>query len=167
MSLRKDIEDEIRFHLERKTRANIRAGMTPDEARANAERAFGDKDLVRRAGMEILGRGRMDEPDPGLPRRNQSPFRRPLTMTLHWLAILREDIRYGVRMLARNPFTTLAAVASLALGIGANTANFSIVHGVLFRELPFEDSDRLLFVDAWNPERGDGDAPVTWDDARR
>jgi predicted permease len=67
-------------------------------------------------------------------------------------------------MLARNRLATAVAVLSLGLGIGANVANFSIVYGLLFRALPFADGDRLLYVDAWNPDRGDGDAPLTWAD---
>ena len=60
--------------------------------------------------------------------------------------------------------TTAVAILSLGLGIGANTANFSIVNAILFRSLPFEDAERIVYLDSWNAERGLEDAPITWGD---
>lgn len=162
--LERDLDDEIRFHVEMRTKANLAAGMDPQEARMDAERRFGDQAPVRRAGRKHLrkqgkgaewigGRSGLKKGAPALTTR-----------VLDALPSLPQDVAFGVRMLIRRPVITIAAVLSLGLGVGANTANFSIVYGILFRELPFEEAGGLTFVDAWNPERGDGDAPVTWAD---
>ena len=144
----REVEEEIRFHIDMRTEANIAAGMDPHAARRDAERRFGDQIQVRKAGREYLGDGL---PGNGAGRGS-------------WLEHILQDVRIAFRTLARNRVTTAAAVISLGLGIGANTAMFSVVYGALLRELPFEAGDRLLFVDAWNPDRGDGDRPLTWAD---
>lgn len=69
---------------------------------------------------------------------------------------LRRDLRYGIRMLVRNPGFAFAAVVTLALGIGANTAIFSVINGVLIRPLPFPQSDRLVYIWTTFPSRGPG-----------
>lgn len=164
MSLEEEIEEEIRFHLEMRVQANLEAGMSPEEARADAERRFGDPDQVRKAGREYLrplqGNDLRSRTVLGLAGKRATLFQ----AVSGWLAMLRDDLVHGARALVRQPLITTAAVLSLALGIGANTANFSIVYGVLFRDLPFEDSERLRYIDAWHPDRGDGDAPLTWAD---
>ena len=71
-----------------------------------------------------------------------------------------QDLRYAFRVLAANRGFTLAAVVSLAIGIGANTAIFSVVHSVLISPLPFQDSPRLAFLETyWNPEEKSAGSP--------
>ncbi len=145
----REVQEEIRFHLDMRTAANVAAGMDEREARQAARREFGDADRVVRAGRQILSGA--------APARDGSSFAETLL----------QDVRYGFRMLRRYPVATAVAILSLGIGIGANTANFSIVYGMLHRSLPFADGDRLLFIDAWNPDRGDGDAGITWADLDR
>src|SRR5262245_26854959 len=117
-ALERGLDDEIRFHIERQTDKNLRAGMTPDEARRQAYLKFG--------GVE------------GTKERTRDEFRPTLIRDL----LL--DLRYGVRALRRAPLFTSVAALTLALGIGATTAVFTVVHGVLIKPLPFHESDSLV-----------------------
>src|SRR5277367_2065399 len=76
-----------------------------------------------------------------------------------------EDIRFGLRKLAKNPGFTLTAVVALSLGIGANATVFAITNGVLFKNMPFVD-DRVLYLTTRNVDRGDGNTGVSWPDFR-
>jgi putative ABC transport system permease protein len=120
-SVMRDIEEELRIHVEIETETNINRGMPPDEARAAALKSFGN--LVRNTerGYDIRGGG--------------------------WLETLWQDLCYGMRILLKNPAFTLAAIISLAIGIGANTALFSVANAVLWRPMPYPHSERLVFIE--------------------
>src|SRR5580698_992595 len=79
--------------------------------------------------------------------------------------VLFEDIRFGLRKLAKNPGFTLTAVLALTLGIGANATVFAITNGVLFKNMPFVD-DRILYLTTRNVDRGDRNSGVSWPDFR-
>src|SRR5215813_7635357 len=107
----------MRFHLEMKAEENLAAGKLPEKARYAAQRRFGNQTLLQEVS------------------RDMSSFRS--------LETLAQDIRYGLRMMIKNRGFTAVAVLSLALGIGANTAVFSLVNKALLRPLPIEEPERM------------------------
>ena len=121
-----DIDREMRSHLELQVEANIRAGMSPHEARAQAMRSFGNVNRAVDAAYDVKGGG--------------------------FLETLAQDVRYGVRMLAKHKAFTAVAVLTLALGIGANTAIFSVVNELLLRPLPYRDAERIVMLWEVTPE---------------
>jgi putative ABC transport system permease protein len=121
-----DIDREMRSHLELQVEANVRAGMSPDEARAQALRSFGNVNKAVDAAYDVKGGGLLES--------------------------LTQDIRYGVRMLAKHKAFTAVAVLTLALGIGANTAIFSVVNELLLRPLPYRDAERIVMLWEVTPE---------------
>jgi len=113
-----EVDEELRFHLEQSIAANRAAGMTAEEARRQALIEFGG---VERA------REQCHEQRPGW-----------------WWGTVAQDARYALRGFRRNPAFTLTVIATLALGIGATTAVFSVVDRILFRSLPYAHDDRIV-----------------------
>ena len=116
----KDIERELSLHLELETRQNLERGMSPADAARAARATLGNAGLIRED-VRDLWRWR-------------------------WLDQLRQDLRCGARTLARGPGFAAMSVATLALTIGATTAIFSALHGILLRPLPVEEPDRLVRI---------------------
>ncbi len=129
-----DVEDELSFHVEMRVRDLIKQGESPERARQLALQRFGDYETSRTECVEI------DE------RRTRQMARS------EWFAELRQDLSYAVRTLRRTPGFTAVAVASLALGIGATSAIFSVVHGVLLEALPYPAAERLYEVRTVYPD---------------
>ena len=126
--VQREVDDELRFHLEMKTRELTDAGIPPAEALRQARAQFGDIEYTR-SYMRSTDGGRMQQ-----ERRAEL------------VDELRQDVEFSFRQLARNRGFTAIALITLALGIGANTAIFSVVRGVLLRELPYTEPSRLIRV---------------------
>jgi len=117
---RREIDDEIAFHLQREAEENMAHGMKPEEARRRAAIAFGGKERAREECSE----------------------QRPVwTLESLW-----RDVKYGARGLARNPMFTAIAVLTLALAIGANTTIFSLLDQALMQALPVRDPGQLVVL---------------------
>jgi putative ABC transport system permease protein len=126
-----ELDRELAFHIDMLTDQHVRAGVPPAEARRLALREFGRVDGVKEAARESW-----------------------LSRALETLV---QDVRYGLRNIRRNPGFAFAVVLTMALGIGANTAIFSVVNGVVLRPLPYRDADRLLALRQHQKEMGDRD----------
>jgi predicted permease len=131
---RADVDAELSFHVEMRVRELIEQGVPPERARTLALQRFGDYDGSRAACVEIS------------KRRGRRMARRD------YLTELRQDAVYALRMLRRAPAFTIVALTTLALGIGANSAIFSVVQGVLLAPLPFRDAERLYRVTTLYPD---------------
>ncbi len=132
-TVEQDVNDEIVFHLEQAARELMAEGLDPQAAREEAGRRFGDVERIRRTCREI-GRERQRG------RRRTEIF-----------SELGQDALFAVRQLARTPGFTVIAVLTLALGIGATTAIFSLLHAVVLKPLPFPHAERIVHL--WMTDR--------------
>ena len=134
------VDDELSFHVDMLTERLIASGLSPDEARRDAHRQFGDLEQIRQRCVDISS------------TREVSVRRTELWSSL-W-----QDVAYAWRGLARAPGFTLVVLVTLALGIGATTAMFSVVRGVLLRPLPFPDAERVVRLTPENRAASGGTA---------
>ncbi len=133
----RDLDDEVQFHLQMRIEELRARGMNERDAEAEARRRLGDERDLRDYCLEVDA---------------SSAFRQRMTM---WWQDLVHDVTVAARQLRRMRTLSMAAVLCLALGIGANTAVFSVVNAVLFRPLPFHDSARLVLVGEGLPDFSD------------
>jgi putative ABC transport system permease protein len=124
-----EMDMELRFHSERQLEKYLKTGMSRDEAQRRVRMDFGGLEQVKEECRDARG--------------------------VSLLETLAQDLRYGWRMLLKSPGFAAAALFTLALGIGANTAIFSLVYGVLLQPLPFKDAARLMLLHETTPRVGD------------
>lgn len=139
-SIDRDLDEELRFHFDRQIELNIAAGMTPEQARRSAVITIGNPESIREASRD--------------------------GQTGALLRQLGRDLAHGTRLMKKAPGFSLAAIAIIALGIGASTAIFSVVYGIALKPLPFREPDRLVNVYSTSQNIGYARMPVNAADHR-
>ena len=132
--LEADMDDEMRSHIEMQTQENIESGMSAEEARQAALRQFGWAESVKNACRDQRGAG--------------------------WAEHLAQDMRFAARMLQKNLKLTLLSVATLALGIGATSAVFTVANTLLLKPMPWPEPGRVVSLWEANPQKGVPQAPL-------
>ena len=125
--MEREMDEELRFHLEAYAADLVRSGVRPEEARRRARIEFGGIERVKEEGREARGANLIES--------------------------LLQDLRYGASNMTRTPGFTAITVLTLALGIGATTAIFSVVNPILFKSLPYPHADRIVMISEFAPER--------------
>ena len=134
-AVERELEDELRFHLDQLVEENIAAGLSPEDARSSALRSLGGAAQIQEECRDMRRVNRIDD--------------------------LVRDLRYAVRSLIRNPQFSVLSVLIMALGIGANSAIFALVDAVLLRPLPYGDSSRIVMIDEVIPRLSREGMPAT------
>ncbi|HWJ15486.1 MAG TPA: permease prefix domain 1-containing protein, partial [Gemmatimonadaceae bacterium] len=122
------LDDELAFHIRMREERLTQLGMSPDAARADAVARFGDHERIRAECLTI-----------------DQQYAREMTM-MDWLESVAADIRFALRTLRRAPAFTVISAITLALGVGATTAIFTLVNGILLRPLPYPHAEQLVRV---------------------
>ncbi len=141
-SVLEDVDEELHFHIERKTEHLIAKGYTEDAARAEARRKFGDVDRIQREVRRVAVRAQGDK------RRAEA-----------WDKV-KQDLGFAARQLAKKPAFAFTVILTIAFGIGANTAVFSVVDGILLRPLPYPEPEEL--VNVWSDWSARGGPVREW-----
>jgi predicted permease len=131
-----DLDEELRAYVELVSAEKVRSGMSPGEANRHTRRDMGGVEQVKQRVRDIRAGALLER--------------------------LAQDVRYGVRTLAKNPAFTLVVIAILTLGIGANTAMFSVVDAILLRPLPYPNPGQLVTMSEDEPRAGISDAGMSW-----